>query len=167
MSKLKKEFLDLKSALTSEIFLKAPPFHQPFILQIDASSKGIGGVQSQMFDKEGEKPIAITKKKLNEAQSRYTATEKECLAVVKTIDHFAVYLLGVRFALITDHKALQHLQTMDNSNQRLIRWPLAVQQYHFGIKHRQCKKKLPCRQVIKTRIYRNYLRRGGMSGAFP
>ena len=44
-----------------------------------------------------------------------------------------LYLLGCHFTLITDHKALQHLQTMDNSNQRLIRWSLVLQQYDFHV----------------------------------
>ena len=76
----------------------------------DASGRGIGGVLSQVFCNEGEKPIAYYSKKLNSAQSRYTATEKETLAFVKTIQHFAVYLMGKTFTLYTDHKALTRLK---------------------------------------------------------
>ncbi len=80
--------------------------------------------------------MAYFSKKLNKAQINYTATEKECLAVVKGIDHFAVYLLGRNFLLQTNHKALQQMKMMDNRNQRLMRWALTLQPYNFYIQYR-------------------------------
>ena len=62
---------------------------------------------------------------LNPAQAKYTATEKECLAVVLGLYHFSIYLLGTRFRLETDHKALTKLRTMTNKNDQLMRWSLA------------------------------------------
>jgi len=60
---LENEFSDLKSALNSESFLKAPHFDKPFILQTDAILRRIGGVLSQMFDKKRKKKQShITKK---------------------------------------------------------------------------------------------------------
>ena len=79
-----KEFEDLKRALTNKPRLATPDFSLPFILHTDASGRGIGGVLSQKF-KDGEIPAAYYSKKLNPAQKRYTATEKEALAAVKSI----------------------------------------------------------------------------------
>jgi len=42
-------------------------------------------------------------------ETRYTVTEKECLAVVEAVRHFAVYLLGADFTIVTDHEALPFL----------------------------------------------------------
>ncbi len=56
--------------------------------------------------------------------------------MVKLIEHFAVYLLGKLFELQTEHKALLKIQTMQNGNNRLMRWSLAFQQYQFTVKHR-------------------------------
>ena len=56
--------------------------------------------------------------------------------MVKSIEHFAVYLLGRPFILQTDHKALLKLRTMQNGNHRLMRWSLALQPYQFTVKHR-------------------------------
>ena len=121
--KMQGEFEDLKAALSGDTVLHAPDFNCDFTLQTDASCRAIGPVLSQHFEEEGgERPIAYFSRKLNGAQQRYTATEKECLAIVQAIKHFAVYLIGRRFSLQTDHKALQKLKTMDNDNQRLMRW---------------------------------------------
>ena len=81
---MEKEFEDLKIALTNNPILAAPNFSLPFILHTDASGRGIGGVLSLEF-KDGERPTAFYSKKLNPAQRRYTATEKEALAAVKSI----------------------------------------------------------------------------------
>lgn len=45
------------------------------------------------------------------------------------------YLLGAPFVLITDHAPLKSLNTMRNSNARLMCWYLTLQQYAFTIKH--------------------------------
>ena len=100
-----KEFEDLKIALTNNPILAAPDFSLPFILHTDASGRGIEGVLSQKF-KDGETPTAYYSKHLNPAQKRYTATEKEALAALKSIQHFATYLMGKKFTLYTNHKAL-------------------------------------------------------------
>jgi ligand-binding sensor protein len=58
--------------------LAYPDFSVPFILTIDASGTGIGGVLSQIQDKE-EKPIAFVSRKMNSeelAQTLYNATKK-------------------------------------------------------------------------------------------
>ena len=129
------DFSNLKQSLLMKPVLRAPYFELPFILQTDASARGIGAVLGQQFE-EGEKPVAFFSKKLNPAQVNYTATEKECLAVVLALKHFEFYLLGNRFILQTDHKALKKLKTMNNDNPRLQRWSIAVQRFDFDVKYK-------------------------------
>jgi len=62
---------------------------------------------------------------------RNTVTEQECLAVVKVIDHFAVYLWGRPFTVVTDHCVLQYLDSSRHLNSRLTRWALQLQQHSF------------------------------------
>ena len=90
---------------------------------------------SQHFG-DGDHHIAYFSKKLNSAQQKYTATEKEALAVVLAVEHFSIYLLGRPFTIVTDHKALTKLWNMNYTNNRLVRWSLALQRYNFEAQYR-------------------------------
>ena len=133
---LEEEFQDLKKALGSKPVLKAPDLEREFLVQTDASQKAVGAVLSQVFEKGGEKPTAFFSKKLSETQKRYTATEKEALAIVLALEHFAFYLMGRKFRLQTDHRALTKLKTMNNTNNRLMRWSMALQAYDFEVEYK-------------------------------
>ena len=52
--------------------------------------------------------ISVFSKKLDAPQRNYSTTDKELLAVVKGLEHYRHYLLGKRFTLKTDHKALEY-----------------------------------------------------------
>ena len=73
---------------------------------------------------------------MSETQKRYTATEKEALAIVLALEHFAFYLMGRKFRLQTDHRALTKLKTMNNTNNRLMRWSMALQAYDFEVEYK-------------------------------
>ena len=91
---------------------------------------------SQEDEKGEEKPIAFFSRKLKPHESRYASVEKECLAIVMAVQHFAVYLVGQWFTVVTDHRALQYLHTMHNSNARLTWWTLAMQPFKYDVKYR-------------------------------
>ena len=50
-AKSKTAFRELKARLCSSPVLRSPDFSQPFILQTDASDRGVGAVLSQVDDK--------------------------------------------------------------------------------------------------------------------
>ena len=83
-----------------------------------------------------EHPVAFFSKKLLPRETRYSTIEKECLAIVAAMKHFAVYLLGKKFVVQTDHQALRYLDRMQNSNGRLTRWSLAIQPFDYDITYR-------------------------------
>ena len=58
----KETFQTLKRLLCSAPVLKGPDFNKPFILQTDASERGIGAVLSQLDDNQEEHPIAFFSK---------------------------------------------------------------------------------------------------------
>lgn len=73
-------FNDLKAAITSDSVLHSPDFTQPFTLQTDASGVGIGAVLLQEVDGETH-PVVFLSRKLQDRETRYSAVEKECLAM--------------------------------------------------------------------------------------
>ena len=70
------------------------------------------------------------------AESNYTVSELECLAVMRAVDAFAIHLHGRKFRIVTDHRALRALNTSSKLNGRLLRWALALQAYFFDVQHR-------------------------------
>ena len=85
-----KAFRELKSALTTEPVLKAPDFSRPFIVQTDASDKGIGAVLSQTGEDGQEHPVAYASRKLQPREKNYATVEKECLAIVWALKYISI-----------------------------------------------------------------------------
>ena len=128
-------FVLLCNSLSDFSILTIPKPSDDFVLYTDASGEGVGAVLSMQRDNE-ELPVGFFSKKLSPAESRYSITELECLAVVRAIDHFAVYLWGRPFTVVTDHQALQYLDSSRHLNSRLTRLALQLQQHSFKIAYR-------------------------------
>ena len=129
-------FQQLKLLLCSSPVLRSPDFSRPFILQTDASDRGIGAVLSQTDQDGDDHPVAYYSRKLLPREQRYSTIEKECLAIKLATHAFRVYLLGRPFMIQTDHRALEWLDRLKENNSRLTRWSLALQPYDFRVQHR-------------------------------
>ena len=123
------EFKDLRDAVKSDAVLAAFRPGLETRVHTDASDRGLGGCLVQVDEAGIERPVAFYSRKLFPRETRYTVSEKECLAAVDTVRHFQAYLLGAPFSLITDHKALTSLQHMTGGGARITRWasPSAIQ----------------------------------------
>lgn len=130
-------FNKLKQALSSETFLIPANPDKPYILATDASTKAIGGVLSQQDDQGRERPIAYFSRKLKKYQMSYTITELELLAIVASVEHFSIFLIGSEFEIHTDHRALSFLNNLKTANPRLIRWNLYLQTFNYTVKYKK------------------------------
>ncbi|GJX50503.1 reverse transcriptase domain-containing protein [Tanacetum coccineum] len=101
-------FQILKKKLTEAPILIAPDWDQPFELMCDASDYAIGAVLGQRIEKHF-RPIHYASKTMTEAESNYTTTEKEMLAVVYAFEKFRSYLIMNKSIVYTDHSALKYL----------------------------------------------------------
>ena len=70
------------------------------------------------------------------AETRYSTTEREALAVVDGVKRHQPYLTGKKFYVHTDHGSLSWLGNVKDPTGRLARWALALQQFDFEIHHR-------------------------------
>ena len=130
-------FKTLKNAMCSEPVLHLPDHNKTFYIQVDASDHGLGAILSQ-YDAEGnEHPICFASRKLLPREAHYATTEKECLGVIWAVTKmFRCYIYGKHFVLIVDHNPLVWLNRVKDTNQKLYRWSLQMQEYDYEIRHR-------------------------------
>lgn len=133
-----KSFETIKDALVSAPILSCPNFDNPFVIQTDASSYGLGAVLSQSYE-DGEKVISYISRSLTKQEQNYSTTERECLAVLFAIEKFRPYIEGTKFTIITDHYSLKWLNSIKDPIGRIARWAVRLQQYNFDIIHRKGK----------------------------
>ena len=82
-------------------------------------------------------PLAFFSRKLNEAEKRYSAFDKELLAVFSATQHFKHLLEATKFDILTDHLPLVHAFTKktDPVSNRQQRQLSAISEFSCTIKH--------------------------------
>lgn len=131
-------FKKIKEHLITAPILACPDFERTFTLQTDASNYGIGSVLTQQFE-DGERVICYLSRSLTKQEQKYTVTEKECLAVIWSVEKLRHYLEHTHFKVITDHHSLLWLHRLKDPQGRLARWALRLQPYDFELIHRKGK----------------------------
>ena len=128
-------FETLKGEIASRPVSAYPDFSKPFRLYTDASNLGLGAILAQRQQGK-EKIICCASRTLNNAESNYSTTKKECLAIVWGVQVFRPFLIATHFEILTDHYALQWLRSMKSTSAILHRWAAALEDYRFTILHR-------------------------------
>ena len=126
----------LKEALVSPPIMAYPLDSGEYFLDCDASDYCIGGVLSQIQDGE-EKVIAYGSKMLNKAERNYCVTDKELLSIRYFVEYFRQYLLGRKFTVRTDHRALSFLFSFKEPKGRLARYLEILSAYDFTVSYRK------------------------------
>ncbi len=91
----------VKATITKDVVLAYPDYSKVFEIYTDASSKQLGVVITQ-----GNRPIAFFGRKFSNTQRKYSVTEIELIAIVKTSKEFKGMLWGQKIKLFTDHANL-------------------------------------------------------------
>ena len=115
-------FEELKSHLTESPLLAYPDFDKSFILETDASVKGLGAVLSQVQADGRPHPVAYASRALSPQEKHYAVTELESLAVVWAVNHFHAYLYGHDVVVFTDHSAVKAVLETPNPSGKHARW---------------------------------------------
>ncbi|GKE68253.1 reverse transcriptase domain-containing protein [Tanacetum coccineum] len=141
-------FQTLKKKLTEAPILIAPNWDQPFEIMCDASDYATGAVLGQRIEKHF-RPIHYASKTMTEAESNYTTTEKEMLAVefdfkvidTKGAENFAadhLSRLEDPYENIFDPKEinetfpLKTLNTVTSHDDQNTPWFADIANYHAG-----------------------------------
>ena len=127
-------FNNLKRSLVMAPVLHAPNFELEFVVTTDASLVSVGAILQQNFG-QGLQPVAYESQKLNSAETRYSAYERELLGMVWAIGKWRHYLEGKHFVVQTDHSSLRHLPNQPSVNRRIWKWVGILQGYSMEIRH--------------------------------
>ena len=68
----------------------------------DASGTAVGAVLKQKHGNVWH-PVEYFSKRLNDTESRYSATEREMLGCILAMEQWCLYLVGRAFDILADH----------------------------------------------------------------
>lgn len=124
-------FHELKRMLvTAPLFLHYPVEGVPLILTTDASGIGIGGVLQQEVDGEVHN-LYYHSQLMTPCERKYSAIEKEALAIYKCFARMRTFILGRNVILRTDHCPLCHIMEKTVRNARVDRITHLIQEFNI------------------------------------
>ncbi|XP_016326110.1 uncharacterized mitochondrial protein AtMg00860-like [Sinocyclocheilus anshuiensis] len=112
-------FSSLKRAFTSAPLLVHPDPDLPFVVEVDASTTGVGAVLSQQQGNPARlHPCAFFSRKLSPAEINYDIGNRELLAIKLALEEWRHWLEGAvhPFTVLTDLKNLQYLREAKRLN---------------------------------------------------
>lgn len=129
-------FKELKQRLTKAPVLAFANPQLPYVLHVDASREGLGGVLYQ-DQGEGLRPVAFISRSLTPSERHYPAHKLEYLALKwAVVDKLHDYLYGVEFEVRTDNNPLTYVLTSAKLDATGHRWLAALSTYNFSLKYR-------------------------------
>ena len=125
----------MKARLTSAPILAFPSMRETFILFSDASQHAMGTVLAQTQNGT-ESVICYASKSFSKAQSQYSNTKRELLAIVNFTRHFKLYLLERKFQNVTGHRALHWFDNFEDPDGVTARWLEKLAAFEYETVHR-------------------------------
>jgi cleavage and polyadenylation specificity factor subunit 1 len=129
-------FDKVKVTLAQSTMLSHPQPDAALCLMTDASDVAVGAVLQQKVDNHWQ-PLGFFSKRLQPAETRYSAFGRELLAVYLSIRHFRHHLEGRQFFVWTDHKPLTYAlhKSITRHSPREIRHLDFISQFTADIRH--------------------------------
>ena len=138
-------FDHLKAACLQAPILAFLDFNRPFLLETDASGKGLGAVLSQKQVDGWYHPIAYAIHVMNETEQRYHSHKQEFLTLKWVVmEQFHEYLSLYRknrneFVVHTDNNPLTYIFSSANLDAAEQRWVAHLASYNFSLEYQKGK----------------------------
>ena len=138
-------FEHLKAACLQAPILAFPDFNKPFLLETDASGKGLGAVLSQKQTDGRYYPIAYASRIMNDTEQRYHSNKQEFLALKWAVtEQFHEYLSPYgknrnEFVVRTDNNPLTYIFSSTNLDAAGQRWVAQLASYNFSLEYQKGK----------------------------
>ncbi|KAK3532853.1 hypothetical protein QTP70_000252 [Hemibagrus guttatus] len=132
-------FQQLKECFTSAPILRHPEPDLPFVVEVDASSSGLGAVLFQRHGEPGKlHPCAYYSQKLTASEANYDVGNKELLAIKAELEEWRHWLEGAHhpFQVLADHRNLEYLYGAKRLNPRQARWASFFTRFQFTVTYR-------------------------------
>ena len=140
-----KAFDRLKATCLQAPILAFLDFNKPFLLETDASGRGLGAVLSQKQADGRYHPIAYASHMMNETEQRYHSNKQEFLALKWAImEQFHKYLSPYgknqnEFVVHTDNNPLTYIFSSANLDAAEQRWVACLASYNFSLEYQKGK----------------------------
>lgn len=125
-------FRQLQQALISAPVLALPDFSQPFVLETDASGKGIGAVLMQQG-----RPIFYYSAALCPRNAALSTYEKEALAILEALKRWRHYLLGNNLTIKTDQQSLKFITDQKLTEGIQHKLMMKLLEFNFTIQYKK------------------------------
>ena len=138
-------FNRLKAACLQAPILTFPDFNKPFLLETDASGRGLGAVLSQKQADGRYHPIAYASHVMNETEQRYHSNKQEFLALKSAVmEQFHEYLSPYgknrnEFVVRTDNNPLTYIFSSTNLDAAGQQWVARLASYNFSLEYQKGK----------------------------
>ena len=135
----------LKAACLQAPILAFLDFNRPFLLETDASGKGLGAVLSQKQADGQYHPIAYASYVMNEIEQRYHSNKQEFLALKWSVtEQFHEYLSPCgknrnKFVVRTDNNPLTYIFSSANLDAAGQHWVAHLTSYNFSLEYQKGK----------------------------
>ena len=135
----------LKAACLQAPILAFPDFDQPFLLEMDASGKGLGAVLSQKQADGRYHPIAYASCVMNETEQRYHSNKQEFLTLKWAVtEQFHEYLSPYgknrnEFVVRTDNNPLTYIFSSANLDAAGQPWVARLASYNLSLEYQKGK----------------------------
>ena len=105
-------------------------------LHTDACKYGYGATLMQKGDDQKYHPVYFYSKKTKTAEEKYCSYELEALAIVNALKKLRVYLIGLKFKIVTDCSAFKSTMSKKEICPRIARWAMVLEEYDYEMEHR-------------------------------
>ncbi|CDF38508.1 unnamed protein product [Chondrus crispus] len=120
-------FEELNARMIAPPILALPRYGRLYMIDTDASAYQLGCTLLQEHDGTNDwRLVGYWSYSINDSERNYSATERECFAVVWAVRTLRPYIEGTKFTVRTDHDALRWLMSLTESSGRLTRWRLRL-----------------------------------------